>query len=129
MEKWVVKLFQSHKEILSSTTKWDGLIDYSYSLAIENCCMDNYFTEKFTDCILAWSIPIYYGCPNINIYFPKDCYYWLDINSPNCFEELNNILNIPITEKQIKSLKIARDLILNKYNVWNTVNTIIINDK
>tara|TARA_Y100000389_G_scaffold189574_1_gene213484 strand:+ start:386 stop:1345 length:960 start_codon:yes stop_codon:yes gene_type:complete len=116
-------------KLIPNTSKWDGLKHYSYSIAIENCCKENYFSEKFTDCILAYTIPIYYGCPNINKYFSKDCYYWLDINSPNCFNELENILNTPITDKQINAMKIARDKILNKYNVWNIVNNIIINDK
>jgi len=114
--------------IIPNTTKWNGLEKYSYSIAIENSCTKNNFEEKFTDCILAWTIPIYYGCPNINKYFPKDCYYWLDITSPNCFEELEKILNTPITEKQIKAMEKARDLILNKYNVWGVVHNIIEKD-
>ena len=116
-------------KLLPNTTKWNGLEHYSYSIAIENCCMDNYFSEKFTDCILAWTIPIYYGCPNISSYFPKDCYYWLDITSPTCFEELDTILRTPITNKQIKSLEVARELILNKYHVWSVVHDIINKDE
>lgn len=114
--------------LLKNTTKWDGLESYKYSIAIENSCLENYFSEKFTDCILAWTIPIYYGCPNIDKYFSNDCYYWLDINSSNCFIELEKILNTPITEKQIRAIEKARDLILNKHNVWNVVNDIIEND-
>jgi len=112
-------------KLLPNTTKWDGLENYSYSIAIENCCLKNYFSEKFTDCILAWTIPIYYGCPNINEYFPKDCYYWLDITSSNCFEELDKILNTPITDIQINAIEKARDTILNKHNVWEVVNNIV----
>lgn len=114
-------------KLLPNTTKWDGLEKYSYSIAIENSCLENYFSEKFTDCILSWTIPIYYGCPNIDKYFSKDCYYWLDINSPNCFEELDKILNTPITEKQIKAIEKARDVILNKHNIWNVVNDVVKN--
>jgi len=114
--------------LLENTTKWDGLENYKYSIAIENCCKENYFSEKFTDCILAWTIPIYYGCPNIDKYFSKDCYYWLDITSANCFTELEKILNTPITEKQIKAMGKARDLILNKYNAWEVVHNIIENN-
>ena len=51
----------------------------------------------------------------INEYFPSDCYYWLDITSPNCFEELDKILNTPITGKQINAVEKARDIILNKH--------------
>jgi len=115
-------------KLLPNSSKWDGLEHYSYSIAIENSCKENYFSEKFTDCILAWTIPIYYGCPNIDKYFSKDCYYWLDITSANCFTELEKILNTPITEKQIKAMEKARDLILNKYNVWEVVDNIVEKD-
>lgn len=126
----VVRSSKPDPNIIPNTTgKWDGLENYSYSIAVENSCVENYFSEKFTDCILAYTIPIYYGCPNIDKFFPKESYYWLDITSPNCMEELDKILNTPITEKQIKAVEKARDLILNKYMVWCVVSDIIENDK
>jgi hypothetical protein len=114
--------------LITGSTKWDGIVNYKYSIAIENSVKDNYFSEKFTDCILAWTIPIYYGCPNINKYFPKECYYTIDINSPTVFDDIETILNTPITEMQINALKKARNVILNEHNVWDQVNTIISND-
>ena len=90
--------------------------------------IQNYFSEKFTDCILSWTIPIYYGCPNIDKYFPKDCYYWLDITKDDCFDKLEYILNQPITTKQIDAIAEAREIILNKHNVWAVVEDIINND-
>ena len=114
--------------LLPDTTKWDGLEKYKYSISIENCCKDNYFSEKFTDCILSWTVPIYYGCPNIDKYFPKDCYYWLDITKDDCFDKLEYILNQPITDKQINAIAEAREIILNKHNVWAVVENIINND-
>ena len=39
--------------LLPNTTKWDGLEKYKYSISIENSCKENYFSEKFTDCILS----------------------------------------------------------------------------
>jgi len=114
--------------LIPNSSKWDGLINYKYSIAIENSITPNLFEEKFTDCILAWTIPIYCGCPNIANYFPKDCYYWLDITSPTCFEDLQKILQTPITKKNIEALRIARDLILHKYNVVAVVHNIINED-
>lgn len=119
---------KSIDSLIPNSTKWDGLEHYSYSIAIENDCKENYFSEKFSDCILSWTIPIYYGCPNIGKYFPKDCYYWLDITKPDCFERLDYILKQPITEKQINAVREARDIILNKQNIWNVVSDIINND-
>ena len=115
-------------KLLPNTTKWDGLEHYKYSIAIENSCKDNYFSEKFSDCILSWTIPIYYGCSNIDKYFPKDCYYWLDITKTDCFDKLEYILNQPITDKQINAITEAREIILNKHNVWAVVENIINND-
>lgn len=115
--------------LLPNTTKWNGLEKYKYSISIENCCKENYFSEKFTDCILSWTIPIYYGCPNIDKYFPKDCYYWLDITKHDCFDKLEYILNQPITDKQINAIAEAREIILNKHNVWAVVENIINNEQ
>lgn len=117
------------ENLIPNTTKWNGLENYSYSITIENCIMKNYFSEKFTDCILAWTIPIYIGCPNIDEYFPKECFYSVDINSNTLIEDIYTIINKPITQENINALEKGRDLILNKYNVWNMVNEIINNDK
>ena len=29
-------------------------------------------SEKIADCFLAWTMPIYYGCPRIAEYFPAE---------------------------------------------------------
>jgi hypothetical protein len=42
---------------------------YQFSLCIENSSRDNYFSEKITDCILHKTIPIYWGCSNIEYYY------------------------------------------------------------
>jgi hypothetical protein len=110
-----------HNKNKIAVTKFNGLIDYKYSLCIENCSIKNYFTEKITDALLCWTIPVYYGCTNIQDYFPKDSYYWVDITKPNCLDKIIEIVNKPITEKNIEALKQARDLILNKYNIWSFI--------
>ena len=106
-------------------SKYNGLKNYSYSLCFENSCYSNYFTEKITDCILSWTIPIYFGCTNIDKYFPSDSYYIVDINKLDNVDQVINIINNPITEKNIEALKEARNLILNKYNIWPTINEIV----
>lgn len=115
-----------HKNTMSKNTKFSGLINYKYSLCIENCSRKNYFSEKFTDAILCWTIPIYYGCTNIAEYFPKDSYYEVNINEDNCIEKIKTIINKPITKKNILALKQARDLILNKYNIWSVIENKVI---
>jgi hypothetical protein len=58
--------------------KWDSLKDYKFCLSIENSNEKNYISEKFYDCILSNTIPIYYGCNNIKDYWPENGYIHLD---------------------------------------------------
>ena len=50
--------------------KWHA--DYRYSIAVENCQVDGYFTEKILDCFRTGTIPIYNGDPEILNYFNAD---------------------------------------------------------
>ncbi|TKZ15946.1 hypothetical protein FAP39_16185 [Shimia litoralis] len=45
--------------------KSDGLAPYRFSVVIENVREPNYFTEKLIDAVLCETVPIYWGCPNI----------------------------------------------------------------
>lgn len=40
-----------------------------FNIACENQVMDNMFTEKLLDCFLCKTVPIYYGCTNIDKFF------------------------------------------------------------
>jgi len=63
------------------------LAEYRFSIVVENSQGAKYFTEKIIDCFRTGTIPIYWGCPNIDKYF--------DIDGIICFEtieQLNSIL-------------------------------------
>lgn len=49
--------------------KEEALIEYAFSVVIENSKAENYFTEKLLDCFAVGTIPIYWGCPNIGDFF------------------------------------------------------------
>ena len=49
--------------------KEDALLDYRFSIVIENSRAKDYFTEKLVDCLVIGTVPIYWGCPNISDYF------------------------------------------------------------
>jgi thermostable 8-oxoguanine DNA glycosylase len=40
-----------------------------FSITIENCKKDFYFSEKLIDCFITGTIPIYWGCPSIGNFF------------------------------------------------------------
>lgn len=71
--------------------KKDGLLDYEFSIAMENCVERDYFTEKLTDCILTDATPIYYGCPKIERFF-QNVY---QLSSLDSLDELKAIFNSP----------------------------------
>lgn len=48
------------------------LFDSMFHIAIENCSIANYFSEKLIDCFQAKTVPIYYGCRNIGEYFNEE---------------------------------------------------------
>jgi hypothetical protein len=70
--------------------KLHGLLQYRYSIAIENTVHDNYFTEKILDCWLAGAVPIYYGAANLEKYFPSASF--IRLNSLD-FEEFESRFN------------------------------------
>lgn len=51
------------------TNKIETLKDYRFSIVIENCKKDYYFSEKLIDCFLTGNVPIYWGCPSIHKFF------------------------------------------------------------
>jgi len=66
--------------------KLDGLRDYKFSIVIENCKRDYWFTEKLIDCFMTGTIPIYWGCPSIGDFF--------DLNGILLFDNINDLHNI-----------------------------------
>lgn len=100
-----------------------GLKEYRFSIIIENDKKSNLFTEKLIDCFLTGTIPIYWGCPNIDEFFNP-----FGIMIFNDIEELEEILidcNISKYNSMIihilenfelaKKYKIPEDFIWNKY--------------
>ena len=114
--------------ILPERDKSLALLNYKYTLSIENGVTDNYFSEKFVDPLLCLTLPIYHGCRRIDKYFPKGSYYKIDINKSGTIQEIYNLINSNYAEENIENIKEARDLILKKYNILPTVKLAIENN-
>lgn len=99
--------------------KFDGLYPYKYTLAIENYSDNNYWTEKIADAFLAWTIPIYYGCKNIEDFFPENSYIKIDIHKPDeAVRIISNSIKNKFYDNNIMALEEARGLILSKYQFF-----------
>jgi len=105
--------------------KSDGILPYSFHLAIENSSHRNYFTEKILDSLLLWSKPLYWGCENIADFFPKESYIWVDITNPDI-----DIIKYELERKiDYQAISKARDLILNEYNLMTQLDTLLTKKK
>jgi hypothetical protein len=95
--------------------KFDALYTYEYSFVFENTNTKNYFTEKICDSFLTYTMPLYNGCTNIGDYFPKESF--VDIRGKSV-EEIKEIIKEPLSLENVNALIEAKDLVLNKYNLW-----------
>ena len=102
--------------------KYDALIDYEYTIAIENSCEKNYVSEKFFDAPLCNSTPIYYGAPNISDIY--DNYISIDANNiEQCLDTISDIFN----KNDYNPEKIIQDKIryYEEYNLYNKIKELI----
>lgn len=100
--------------------KADALNPYFFHIALENCTVNDYWTEKFSDPVLARCIPIYIGCPNINKYFDKDGFIEVSYGEYDKLHALvTKILSNPqqLYNKYEAANNRNRDIILNKENL------------
>ena len=107
------------------TNKSHGLVNYHYSICLENLIDEKCISEKATDAVLCWSIPIYWGNPCIKKYFPEKSYHLIDIENPDINKEINNIIKNKPNNEEIKNLEEARNIILDKLNIWEQIYQII----
>jgi len=118
-------LSSSYKGEIEGKCKFNGLYKYDYSLACENTCMKNYMSEKLYDCFLSWCLPVYYGCQNLDDYFPEESFIYLDINKSESVDIMYEKIQQKTNEKTISLIKEARNLVLYKYNIWPSVKRVI----
>ena len=106
--------------------KWDGLAAYKYSIAIENTSGPDYWTEKIADCFLTWTVPIYWGCTNLENYFPKESFIRIDVEKhEESLKKIKEIIENDDWEKRIPALEVARNLVLHKYQIFPYLSELI----
>ncbi|MBW9203958.1 hypothetical protein EVD33_13685 [Bacteroidales bacterium SW292] len=100
--------------------KADALLPYKFHICMENSCIPYYWTEKFSDPVLAYSVPIYLGCTNIDTYFDKRGYItFSSSNYVGLKQTISDILAAPqkCYEKYLPYLKVNRERIMNEENL------------
>ena len=104
--------------------KAEALLSYQFCICIENSAINDYWTEKITDPLLSYCVPIYYGCKNIDSYFNESSLIKIDINdvdySLNIIKDVLQNANKIYSDK-LEQLSIERNKVLNEYNLFNVL--------
>lgn len=89
----------------SSNSKLRKMNEFKFNLCFENAYNSlwshDYITEKIVDCFKAKTIPIYYGCYNIEEWIPSDLF--IDVRKFNRIDDLNKYLK-GITKDQFEDM-------------------------
>ncbi|MBB5637809.1 hypothetical protein HDE68_003734 [Pedobacter cryoconitis] len=104
--------------------KFTGLLPYEYSVAIENSNERNYVTEKFVDCVLCNTIPIYNGAPNIGDIYDERYFRIINLDSPTVIEDIKKIIEEPAPVSEIN-----KGIYYNNYNLYKKLKEIIIDKR
>ncbi len=105
--------------------KWTSLAPYRYSIALENEAIPHYFTEKITDCFLAWTIPLYWGCTNLETYFPSEAFIRINAEDPAEAVRIIRSLDEREYKHRFPALTEARRLAIEKYQPLAKINNIL----
>ena len=107
---WGLKNFSCKKEAIKP---------YKYHVVIENSTLDDYWTEKLSDCYLGWAFPIYCGCTNLERYFDKNSFFCVDITDPEAASrKIMDFIQSHDYEASKPYIKESRDKVLNEYNFF-----------
>lgn len=118
------------------------LKDYQYSLEFDVGPTKNYLSERFYDALLLWCIPFYFGSTNVQDFIPSAAFHQIDIYnlSKEQIERIKTMWDydwlkgIQIDSSKgtapstiLHSVEAARDLLLNKYQIWPAIHHVINN--
>jgi len=115
-----------NNKVLENNDKRSGLMNYNYHLAFDNQnTIKDFFGTQFTDALLCWTVPIFWGGGDGNKYFPEGSYETFDVDN---YDEIDRIVDIVESGdylSRLPAIKEARELILNRYNMWPTIKNAI----
>lgn len=88
-------------------TKLELSASYHFTLALENAVDDDYVTEKFFDPLVAGSIPVYLGAPNVARFAPGE----------RCFIDVGRFASARALADELHAVA-ADDALHASYHAW-----------
>ena len=85
----------------------------------------------FADAFLGFTVPIYYGCPNVYDYFPKESLIQIDIfDTEGSIAKIKEIIATEGEyERRLDAVKEARRRVIEEYNLLAMINKIVQNTR
>ncbi|WP_143306385.1 hypothetical protein [Chitinophaga vietnamensis] len=107
--------------------KYQALWNYKYHFACENSFIDNYFTEKFVDPVIAECLCFYDGCTNLESFVDSRAFVRIDVRNPE--QALDVIIRSIRDGERAKRIRFVREqktrllYHLNPLNIiWMVIN-------
>lgn len=110
--------------------KCEALLQYRFSLAVENCIKDFYFTEKVLDCLMCKTIPLYWGATEfIEKHFnPQGFLTFRTLEDlPAALSKCNTKYYNSKRKAVNENFEIMKDFVLQRPNLVSELNSLIQN--
>jgi hypothetical protein len=99
--------------------KADAIDPYRYHLVIENHSCLHHWTEKLADAFLGYSLPIYFGCTNLDEYFPPESHVWIDLrNYEASLARISSLTAAGEYERRLPAIIEARRRVLSEHGTF-----------
>ncbi|MFH1497951.1 MAG: hypothetical protein ABII82_09015, partial [Verrucomicrobiota bacterium] len=106
--------------------KAEAVDPFRYHIAVENHLAPHHWTEKLADAFLGFSLPFYFGCPDVAEYFPPESYIPIDIFDPAGAERIiREAIARDEYTKRLPAILEARRLVLEKYGTFQQLAALI----
>lgn len=113
-----------HRYKGTTSNKHETLRDYEYSIAIENVCENNYVSEKFFDCILNNTVPLYYGSPNVGDFYNPDSFQNIDIEDRFVVDKIKQITS-QSSKSRINNMLESKNMYFKNSNIFDLIKGVI----
>jgi hypothetical protein len=98
-----------------------------FSVVIENSQQENYISESLIDCLITKTVPVYFGCPNINQYF--DTTGWSIVTTKDDVFKKVSELTPELYKENIKTIEHNYKIAIQYSDLYTNINRVISNFK
>jgi Glycosyltransferase family 10 (fucosyltransferase) C-term len=106
--------------------KAEALVPYRYHVVLENSDDRDYWSEKIADPFLAETFPFYWGCRNLEDYFPKDSFVRIDLtNAAAAIATIEAAIASDRATQARAAVSEAKRRVLTEHNVFAVLDRVL----